>query len=198
MSTTRPLRRTAALAAVAVVALSACGNNAEDSDGGSDGGSSGGGGSSASGEQPDVNGDGDVTIGVLSPDDLNDNGYYEAFVVKAQELVDQQDGWELIKVGSISPADALEQARNMCRQGVDMGALAASELADALPAAEEDVCANTIWYLPSQTGGDRKSTRLNSSHANISYAVFCLKKKTSLHTNRRRSSDHHRSLQQTS
>src|SRR3712207_8924848 len=28
---------------------------------------------------------------------------------------------------------------------------------------------------------DRKSTRLNSSHANISYAVFCLKKKTILH-----------------
>src|SRR3712207_7482631 len=27
---------------------------------------------------------------------------------------------------------------------------------------------------------DRKSTRLNSSHANISYAVFCLKKKTEL------------------
>src|SRR3712207_6899237 len=27
-------------------------------------------------------------------------------------------------------------------------------------------------------GSDRKSTRLNSSHANISYAVFCLKKKT--------------------
>src|SRR3712207_8967014 len=25
--------------------------------------------------------------------------------------------------------------------------------------------------------GDRKSTRLNSSHANLSYAVFCLKKK---------------------
>src|SRR3712207_8477642 len=27
---------------------------------------------------------------------------------------------------------------------------------------------------------DRKSTRLNSSHANISYAVFCLKKKTDI------------------
>src|SRR5947209_14826316 len=27
------------------------------------------------------------------------------------------------------------------------------------------------------SAGDRKSTRLNSSHANISYAVFCLKKK---------------------
>src|SRR3712207_7183432 len=29
---------------------------------------------------------------------------------------------------------------------------------------------------------DRKSTRLNSSHANISYAVFCLKKKKSILT----------------
>src|SRR3712207_6891213 len=30
---------------------------------------------------------------------------------------------------------------------------------------------------PADRGPDRKSTRLNSSHANISYAVFCLKKK---------------------
>src|SRR3712207_7520386 len=30
---------------------------------------------------------------------------------------------------------------------------------------------------PDVARGDRKSTRLNSSHANISYAVFCLKKK---------------------
>src|SRR3712207_8396038 len=38
----------------------------------------------------------------------------------------------------------------------------------------------TFWYK-SRNGvnyyQDRKSTRLNSSHANISYAVFCLKKK---------------------
>src|SRR5699024_12105838 len=32
---------------------------------------------------------------------------------------------------------------------------------------------DTSWKL-----GDRKSTRLNSSHVSISYAVFCLKKKT--------------------
>src|SRR3712207_8845477 len=31
--------------------------------------------------------------------------------------------------------------------------------------------------VPDQRQEDRKSTRLNSSHANISYAVFCLKKK---------------------
>src|SRR3712207_8255566 len=29
-----------------------------------------------------------------------------------------------------------------------------------------------LWIVPVE--GDRKSTRLNSSHANISYAVFCL------------------------
>src|SRR3712207_7023175 len=36
------------------------------------------------------------------------------------------------------------------------------------------------WHLVASIGGDRKSTRLNSSHANISYAVFCLKKKYNL------------------
>src|SRR3712207_7707122 len=33
------------------------------------------------------------------------------------------------------------------------------------------------WIAASVQEEDRKSTRLNSSHANISYAVFCLKKK---------------------
>src|SRR3712207_8017935 len=33
------------------------------------------------------------------------------------------------------------------------------------------------WALYARSARDRKSTRLNSSHANISYAVFCLKKK---------------------
>src|SRR3712207_8926890 len=33
-------------------------------------------------------------------------------------------------------------------------------------------------FSPDKYLVDRKSTRLNSSHANISYAVFCLKKKT--------------------
>src|SRR2546427_5866067 len=33
--------------------------------------------------------------------------------------------------------------------------------------------------LVAQSAGDRKSTRLNSSHSQISYAVFCLKKKKS-------------------
>src|SRR5258707_2541970 len=37
-------------------------------------------------------------------------------------------------------------------------------------------------YGPPPHHRDRKSTRLNSSHANISYAVFCLKKKKNPHT----------------
>src|SRR3712207_8465476 len=39
---------------------------------------------------------------------------------------------------------------------------------------------SSLWHLathPDDRRRDRKSTRLNSSHANISYAVFCLKKK---------------------
>src|SRR3712207_7667251 len=36
---------------------------------------------------------------------------------------------------------------------------------------------NSVWFGDYQMITDRKSTRLNSSHANISYAVFCLKKK---------------------
>src|SRR3712207_7784383 len=35
---------------------------------------------------------------------------------------------------------------------------------------------NVLGFLRIDVHPDRKSTRLNSSHANISYAVFCLKK----------------------
>src|SRR2546430_7211600 len=35
---------------------------------------------------------------------------------------------------------------------------------------------------PSENWTDRKSTRLNSSHSQISYAVFCLKKKSTVST----------------
>src|SRR2546422_8452531 len=38
--------------------------------------------------------------------------------------------------------------------------------------------ARTREQVDQQLTGDRKSTRLNSSHGYISYAVFCLKKKT--------------------
>src|SRR2546430_6253491 len=39
-----------------------------------------------------------------------------------------------------------------------------------------------VSRFPFPPGGDRKSTRLNSSHSQISYAVFCLKKKKNIYT----------------
>src|SRR5947208_9443737 len=50
------------------------------------------------------------------------------------------------------------------------------------------IAAALFWRLAGpaharhQPQGDRKSTRLNSSHQIISYAVFCLKKKTTKYT----------------
>src|SRR5258707_6229594 len=48
-------------------------------------------------------------------------------------------------------------------------------------ATEAPATAEPFWH----TVSDRKSTRLNSSHANISYAVFCLKKKRKRQNSRR-------------
>src|SRR3712207_7741716 len=44
----------------------------------------------------------------------------------------------------------------------------------------EPTAAALAYGLDKGDTEDRKSTRLNSSHANISYAVFCLKKKKTL------------------
>src|SRR5699024_11754779 len=42
----------------------------------------------------------------------------------------------------------------------------------------DELCNDEIdHYMSITSRGDRKSTRLNSSHVSISYAVFCLKKK---------------------
>src|SRR3712207_7563846 len=56
-----------------------------------------------------------------------------------------------------------------------------------------DAAARLSHELPpafSSRSADRKSTRLNSSHANISYAVFCLKKKKVLKATRGPAIDH--------
>src|SRR3712207_8088839 len=50
--------------------------------------------------------------------------------------------------------------------------------------ADEQQVVDGVGHAVEQLGRldvDRKSTRLNSSHANISYAVFCLKKKHTKH-----------------
>src|SRR3712207_8488494 len=51
------------------------------------------------------------------------------------------------------------------------------EIEDLLPREKIEVDMVAIGAMLRGKRIDRKSTRLNSSHANISYAVFCLKKK---------------------
>src|SRR5215203_7180638 len=48
------------------------------------------------------------------------------------------------------------------------------------PLVIESISAMTVPFMTAKRFADRKSTRLNSSHANISYAVFCLKKKKTI------------------
>src|SRR3712207_7918878 len=61
--------------------------------------------------------------------------------------------------------DVSHEVRDVVVRGSADELLRAARLDDLAVAHDHDVV-------------DRKSTRLNSSHANISYAVFCLKKKT--------------------
>src|SRR3712207_7645597 len=65
------------------------------------------------------------------------------------------------------------------------------QLLDDRPA-PGDLRQRTVGEPDTRAVADRKSTRLNSSHANISYAVFCLKKKKiNTKYTQRISSSHH-------
>src|SRR4051794_41615356 len=64
-------------------------------------------------------------------------------------------------------------------QQIAAGGFAAGDLATVLVGANDII--DQFQQYPGDVVGDRKSTRLNSSHPSISYAVFCLKKKK-IHT----------------
>src|SRR2546430_321641 len=51
-------------------------------------------------------------------------------------------------------------------------------VAEVIDTARRQTRARIHLRVQARIAGDRKSTRLNSSHSQISYAVFCLKKKT--------------------
>src|SRR5438874_9737451 len=75
---------------------------------------------------------------------------------------------------------AESQVRSVSRSCMDGGSMAPA-LALALPLGKSPACTATPirerFPGQAQSVRDRKSTRLNSSHVEISYAVFCLKKK---------------------
>src|SRR5689334_23726591 len=87
------------------------------------------------------------------------------------------------------PCSTLFPYTTLFRSGALDAALVNGTASHAL---DFDDCNNTIGGHPSapilpalfaladELGADRKSTRLNSSHSSISYAVFCLKKKNNI------------------
>src|SRR3712207_8430174 len=77
----------------------------------------------------------------------------------------------LFRSGLVDPA-RLQHVDVLC---LDSRHVARDEVAEVRIALPRDRALGD--RLDDRRGVDRKSTRLNSSHANISYAVFCLKKK---------------------
>src|SRR3712207_8374932 len=85
---------------------------------------------------------------------------------RVDDLREAHDGDHVV-VGHLAPVDLLEEVLHLlvaAELGVVVLDVARRELLEPLDVDLVD-------------DRDRKSTRLNSSHANISYAVFCLKKK---------------------
>src|SRR3712207_7989650 len=88
---------------------------------------------------------------------------------------------------TLFPYTTLFRSRDLSGVGIRVNTIAPglfdTPLLAALPQEARDALGHTIPFpkrlgLPEEYAQlDRKSTRLNSSHANISYAVFCLKKK---------------------
>src|SRR3712207_8179997 len=76
---------------------------------------------------------------------------------------------------SVDDDPALAEMLTIVLRGEGFDTAVVADGARALPALRE--LKPDLVLLDLMLPGDRKSTRLNSSHANISYAVFCLKKK---------------------
>src|SRR3712207_8230994 len=81
-------------------------------------------------------------------------------------------GYTLLAVALLSSLIAMLLQALCARVGIVAGRDLAQLCRDRFPRP-----VNAVLWLLAEVAIDRKSTRLNSSHANISYAVFCLKKK---------------------
>src|SRR3989442_4945126 len=79
---------------------------------------------------------------------------------------------------TLFPYTTLFRSHNVELPLIYAGMPAKERRAQAARALERVGLSDRMDHKPNElSGGDRKSTRLNSSHVRISYAVFCLKKK---------------------
>src|SRR2546429_1041408 len=93
-------------------------------------------------------------------------------------------GWQRLMNGGSSPSSAIESSMRGCPSSE-------VRMTEVIPAMTptfriHESQASCGWASSATATGasesDRKSTRLNSSHGYISYAVFCLKKKKKIET----------------
>src|SRR5438874_1028262 len=80
-------------------------------------------------------------------------------------------------------ADLLELIRSHGLNILDEAPIVTMRLSSVKGRKVESLLADRASPIPHWALRDRKSTRLNSSHVEISYAVFCLKKKNTINTN---------------
>jgi len=101
----------------------------------------------ASGETVDVdtNADGKIVIGIATPGPRNDGAYYQALVDGLTEFSAENGFEEPIVVDNIKPEEAQTQLDSLARQGVDIIAVGAGEIADPLPELTETY-GDIIWY----------------------------------------------------
>src|SRR2546422_372956 len=90
----------------------------------------------------------------------------------AAGVVSRRELWR----GGREPAD-LQAFREALRRGLVAWAVAGTPPARVIALLNHHLARDPAVTEVSRKGRDRKSTRLNSSHGYISYAVFCLKKK---------------------
>src|SRR3989449_7228053 len=121
----------------------------------------------------------ELPLGHAPAADVNGNGRntdeFPVVVVRAS------DGWVVFIDTNLDGSFEDEMPLHDYRQGRETIALGTKPLTIVANFSGSDSV--PVLDLFFDTSGDRKSTRLNSSHGYISYAVFCLKKKkTSLNT----------------
>src|SRR3712207_7703795 len=122
-----------------------------------------------------------VDIILIEPDP-NDELMFDTNIMNFTRRVDiARHGFESV---TLQLAKDYDRLRAVCaRHGIEISATRVRKVIKHFEREKEQTRAwrrileQTTGALLRQSEEDRKSTRLNSSHANISYAVFCLKKK---------------------
>ena len=120
----------------------------------------------------DINGDGQVTVGVATAGPRDDGAFYQELVNLAIEF-SAANGWaDPVIIDNVEPAVAFNELENLVAQGVDIVAIGSGELSDAVP----DMIAkypDLIWYCNCGAGYPQTEGLITSRDdgAQIEYAA---------------------------